>query len=286
MQWMMLQQDHAEDLLDNSNLCYEVKSGSVPASLTKSKSLETSHTLPQHIAIIMDGNGRWAQQRYLPRTAGHVMGASVVKVLVAQCANLGVKYITLFAFSTENWSRPSDEVSTLMDLFVQYLEKEIGSLAAAGVRLKVIGDVAGFAPELQIRIHAAENATQHNNAITLVVAANYGGQWDIVQAVKNWQAAYPDTNASQLTQVQLAQHLSTAGMPDIDLLIRTGGEQRISNFLLWQAAYAELYFTECLWPEFNGEEINKALDWYAKRTRRFGKTTEQVATESKTVQSV
>jgi undecaprenyl diphosphate synthase len=237
-------------------------------------------TLPQHIAIIMDGNGRWAQKRHMPRTVGHAKGASGVKALVEYCAKLGIKCLTLFAFSTENWSRPADEVSTLMGLFVQYLEKEMGALAAAGVRLKVIGDVSGFPSELQTRIHAAENATQSNQRITLCVAANYGGRWDVVQAVKNWQAANPGANASQLTQELLAQHLSTVGMPDVDLLIRTGGEQRISNFLLWQAAYAELYFTDALWPEFDHQELNKALDWYAQRTRRFGKTTEQVLGES------
>ena len=232
--------------------------------------------LPQHVAIIMDGNGRWAQGRHMPRTVGHAKGAAGVKALVEHAAKLGVKYLTLFAFSTENWSRPVDEVSTLMGLFVQYLDKEMGALAAAGVRLKVIGDVAGFAPAMQARIHAAEKATQLNHAITLVVAANYGGQWDVVQAVKNWQAANPHASASQLTQTELAQHLSTAGMPDVDLLIRTGGEQRISNFLLWQAAYAELYFTDVLWPEFDCKELTKALDWFAQCTRRFGKTAEQL----------
>jgi undecaprenyl diphosphate synthase len=232
--------------------------------------VNNSLTIPQHIAIIMDGNGRWAQKRHMPRTVGHAKGAAGVKALVEHCAKLGVKYLTLFAFSTENWSRPADEVSTLMGLFVQYLEKEMGALAAAGVRLKVIGDVAGFTPDLQTRIYAAEAATQHNQAITLVVAANYGGQWDVVQAVKNWQAAYPEANASQLTQAQLAQHLSTTGMPDVDLLIRTGGEQRISNFLLWQCAYAELYFTDALWPEFDEAQLNQALHWYATRDRRFG----------------
>lgn len=226
----------------------------------------------------MDGNGRWAQKRHMPRTVGHAKGAAGVKALVEHCAAKGVKYLTLFAFSTENWSRPVDEVSTLMGLFVQYLEKEMGALAAAGVRLKVIGDVTGFASELQTRIHAAEKATQHNQAITLVVAANYGGQWDVVQAVKNWQAAHPDANASQLTQAQLAQHLSTAGMPDLDLLIRTGGEQRISNFLLWQAAYAELYFTSALWPDFDVAEFDKAIHWYGQRQRRFGLTMDQVLT--------
>ena len=226
----------------------------------------------------MDGNGRWAQKRHMPRTVGHAKGAAGVKALVEYCATKRVKYLTLFAFSTENWNRPADEVSTLMGLFVQYLEKEMSALAAAGVRLKVIGDVAGFAPELQTRIHAAEKATQHNQAITLVVAANYGGQWDVVQAVKNWQAAHPDANASQLTQAQLAQHLSTAGMPDVDLLIRTGGEQRISNFLLWQVAYAELYFTNALWPDFDVAEFDKAIHWYGQRQRRFGLTMDQVLT--------
>jgi undecaprenyl diphosphate synthase len=240
---------------------------------TKFVTVQTQVTTPQHIAIIMDGNGRWAQKRHMPRTVGHAKGAAGVKALVEQCAKLGVQYLTIFAFSTENWKRPADEVSTLMGLFVQYLEKEMGALAASGVRLKVIGDVAGFAPELQTRIHAAEAATQNNQAITLCVAANYGGQWDVVQAVKNWQTANPTLNAGHLTQEQLAQHLSTAGMPEVDLLIRTGGEQRISNFLLWQAAYAELYFTEALWPEFDEAELNKALHWYASRERRFGKVT-------------
>jgi undecaprenyl diphosphate synthase len=233
--------------------------------------VQTPAILPHHIAIIMDGNGRWAQQRHMPRTVGHARGASVVKGAIEHCAKLSIKYLTLFAFSTENWSRPADEVSTLMGLFVQYLEKEMGALAAAGVCLKVIGDVKVFSAELQTRIHLAEQATKHNKAITLVVAANYGGQWDVLQAVKGWQVANPKMNVSQLTQLQLAQHLSTAGMPDVDLLIRTGGEQRISNFLLWQAAYAELYFTDALWPEFDEVEFNKALDWYAARDRRFGK---------------
>jgi undecaprenyl diphosphate synthase len=242
--------------------------------------VQTPQPLPQHIAVIMDGNGRWAQKRHMPRTVGHAKGAAGVKALVEHCAKLGVKYLTLFAFSTENWSRPADEVSTLMGLFVQYLEKEMGALAVAGVRLKVIGNVAGFAPELQTRIHAAEKATQHNQSITLVVAANYGGQWDMVQAFKNWQAANPALNASQLTPAQLAQHLSTAGMPEVDLLIRTGGEQRISNFLLWQAAYAELYFTGILWPDFDKAELNKALHWYATRDRRFGQVQTQKLKET------
>ena len=254
----------------------------MPKRLSTLKLVQTnpSTDTPQHIAIIMDGNGLWAQKRHMPRTVGHAKGAAGVKALVEHCAKLGVKYLTLFAFSTENWKRPADEVSTLMGLFVQYLEKEMDSLAAAGVRLKVIGDVTGFPAELQKRIHAAEAATLSNQAITLCVAANYGGQWDVVQAVKNWQAANPGADVSGLTQEQLAEHLSTAGMPDPDLLIRTGGEQRISNFLLWQAAYAELYFTDALWPEFDEAELNKALHWYAARERRFGKVTTQHSKET------
>ena len=247
--------------------------------------LNNSLAVLQHIAIIMDGNGRWAQKRHMPRTVGHAKGAAGVKALVEQCAQLGIRYLTLFAFSTENWKRPADEVSTLMGLFVQYLEKEMRALAAAGVRLKVVGDVAGFPAELQTRIHAAEAATQHNQAITLTVAANYGGQWDVVQAVKNWQAANPDASVASLTQAQLAQHLSTAGMPDVDLLIRTGGEQRISNFLLWQSAYAELYFTDVLWPDFDEVELHKALASYTQRTRRFGQTGEQINQPHSTTQA-
>jgi len=235
------------------------------------KTLQTqAPNVPQHVAIIMDGNGRWAQKRFMPRTAGHAKGAAGVKALVEHCACQGVKYLTLFAFSTENWQRPADEVSTLMGLFVQYLEKEMKSLADAGVRLKVIGDVDGFVPELQQRIHAAEAATGNNIAITLCVAANYGGRWDVLQAVKNWQAAHPQQSVAELTEAALAQHLSTANMPEVDLLIRTGGEQRISNFLLWQSAYAELYFTDVLWPDFDASSLSVALDWYGGRIRRFG----------------
>jgi undecaprenyl diphosphate synthase len=238
--------------------------------------VQAPYTLPQHIAIIMDGNGRWAQKRFMPRSAGHAKGAAGVKALVEQCARQGLKCLTLFAFSTENWQRPADEVSTLMGLFVQYLEKEMKSLADAGVRLKVIGDVAGFTPELQQRICAAETATVNNTGITLCVAANYGGRWDVLQAVKNWLAANAQLSLEELSEAALAQHLSTAGMPEVDLLIRTGGEQRISNFLLWQSSYAELYFTDVLWPDFDETELHKALVSYSQRTRRFGQTCEQI----------
>jgi undecaprenyl diphosphate synthase len=234
--------------------------------------------LPQHIAIIMDGNGRWAQKRHMPRTLGHSKGAAGIRALVEHAARHGVKCLTLFAFSTENWQRPADEVSTLMGLFVQYLEREMASLAQAGVSLKVIGDVAGFPLELQQRIQAAQAATSLNRAITLCVAANYGGRWDVVQGVKSWQAANPNQALTALTEQTLAQHLSTAGLPEVDLLIRTGGEQRVSNFLLWQSAYAELYFVNVLWPDFDVKEFDLALDWYARRTRRFGLVNEQLKT--------
>ena len=229
------------------------------------------NSIPHHIAIIMDGNGRWAQKRHMPRTVGHAKGAAGVRALVEFCAHKGVKYLTLFAFSTENWSRPEEEVSTLMGLFLQYLEKELKNLAQAGVRLQVIGDVTGFAQELQDRIAEAVKATAGNNGIVLTVAANYGGQWDIVQAVQRWQAEHPQADARDITQSQLEKYLSTAHMPDPDLLIRTGGEQRISNFLLWQVAYAELYFTEVLWPEFDTTQLGLALEWYGTRQRRFGR---------------
>jgi undecaprenyl diphosphate synthase len=231
-------------------------------------------SIPHHIAIIMDGNGRWAQKRHMPRTVGHAKGAAGVRELVEFCAHKGVKYLTLFAFSTENWSRPEEEVSTLMGLFLQYLEKELKNLAQAGVSLQVIGDVTGFAQELQDRIAEAVKATAGNDGIVLTVAANYGGQWDIVQAVQRWQAEHPQADARDITQEQLANYLSTADMPDPDLLIRTGGEQRISNFLLWQVAYAELYFTDVLWPEFDTARFELALDWYQTRQRRFGRIKE------------
>ena len=218
----------------------------------------------------MDGNGRWAQKRHMPRTAGHAKGAAGVRELVEFCAHKGMKYLTLFAFSTENWSRPEEEVSTLMGLFLRYLEKELKNLSQADVRLQVIGDVTGFAQELQDRIAEAVKATEGNDGIVLTVAANYGGQWDIVQAVQHWQAEHPQADVRSITQEQLAKYLSTAHMPDPELLIRTGGEQRISNFLLWQVAYAELYFTDVLWPEFDIEQLELALDWYQKRQRRFG----------------
>ena len=218
----------------------------------------------------MDGNGRWAQKRFMPRTVGHAKGASTVRQVLQSCVKSGVKYLTLFAFSTENWKRPQEEVSTLMLLFVQYLESEIKAIQHAGVQFKVIGEVSCFSHDLQQRIKEAETATAKNTGVVLTVAANYGGKWDIVQAVRRWQFAHPDGDMQKLTPDDLAKHLSTNGMPEPDLLIRTGGERRISNFLLWQCAYSEFYFTNVLWPDFDESEFLKALDWYAARSRRFG----------------
>ena len=218
----------------------------------------------------MDGNGRWAKQRHMPRTVGHAKGASVVRDLVTACVDKGIQHLTLFAFSTENWKRPEEEVSTLMGLFIQYLEKEMQDMQAEGVRLNVIGDTSRFPQTLQDKIKATEQSTAHNTGIVLNVAANYGGQWDIVQAVKAWQQAHPEKALVDLSPEALSPFLSAAEQPEPDLLIRTGGESRISNFMLWQLAYAELYFTDVLWPDFDVPQLFKALDWFAARERRFG----------------
>ncbi|MBU3713237.1 MAG: isoprenyl transferase [Limnohabitans sp.] len=238
--------------------------------------MSSEPALPQHIAIIMDGNGRWAKKRFLPRTVGHVKGAAGVRRIVKACADRDIRYLTLFAFSTENWRRPPEEVSTLMDLFVQYLQKEMADMSSEGVRLRVIGDRSAFPQDLQARIAAAEQATAHNTTLHLTVAANYGGQWDILQAMRAWHHANPQQALEDLQEQDLAAYLSTADLPDPDLLIRTGGESRISNFLLWQMAYTELYFVDDYWPDFDEDCLVKALTWYASRVRRFGRTDEQV----------
>jgi undecaprenyl diphosphate synthase len=232
---------------------------------------------PQHIAVIMDGNGRWAKKRLMPRTVGHVKGAANVRHIVKACNELGVSYLTLFAFSSENWRRPADEVSALMGLFLQYLESEVAEMKAAGIRLRVIGDRSAFAPLLQSRIDQAEQDTAHNTRLNLTIAANYGGQWDVLNAMRAWQLANPSKTLQDMDANALAAHLSTADLPDPELLIRTGGESRISNFLLWQTVYTELYFTDLHWPDFDAAALKKALQWYSQRVRRFGRTDEQVS---------
>ncbi len=238
------------------------------------------HMKPQHIAIIMDGNGRWAKKRMLPRTVGHVKGAATVRKVVQVCVNAGVDHLTLFAFSTENWRRPPDEVGKLMDLFVQYMQKELLDLQTQGIRLRVIGDRRPLGPEMCQWIDRVEEKTRGNQRFHLTVALNYGGQWDILQAVQKWQQAHPGEAIDALAPAALAEHLSTAGLPDPDLLIRTGGEARVSNFLLWQMAYTEMYFTDVLWPDFAETHLQKALLWFGQRVRRFGRTDDQVAQEN------
>ena len=230
----------------------------------------TLNPLPKHIAIIMDGNRRWAKKRFMPAALGHAAGAKRVRDIVRACAQQGVPNLSLFAFSTENWKRPEEEISSLMGLFMTYLQKEVDSMNANGVRLKVVGDTRRFAPAMQDLIARAELQTAQNTTVTLNICANYGGRWDMVHAVQAWQKAHPDQSVQGLTEEALAKHLSTAHSPEVDLLIRTGGESRVSNFMLWQAAYAELFFTDDLWPDFTPERLKQAMDWFALRDRRFG----------------
>ena len=231
--------------------------------------------VPRHIAIIMDGNGRWAKQRLLPRVAGHRKGVESVRAMVRTCIERGVNYLTLFAFSSENWRRPVEEVSILMQLFVRALEQEVARLHDNGIRFKVIGDTSRFEPRIRELIVGGEALTAANSRLTLTVAANYGGRWDIAQAAGKLLAAHPDA-ARGFTPEALDPYLSMAYAPEPDLFIRTGGEQRVSNFLLWQLAYTELYFTDLLWPDFGADALNAAIMSYRQRERRFGRTSEQV----------
>ena len=234
--------------------------------------------LPRHIAIIMDGNGRWAKKRFLPRTAGHRAGVTAVRKVVEHCAKKGVEALTLFAFSSENWRRPPQEVSVLMGLFLTTLERETDKLHENNVRLRVIGHRAAFAQDLRDRIVAAEELTRENTGLNLVIAANYGGRWDILQAARSLaeEVAAGVLTPGDITGELLGAWLSLADLPEPDLFIRTGGEQRISNFLLWQLAYTELYFTPTLWPDFDENALEQALTAYASRQRRFGYTSEQL----------
>jgi len=218
----------------------------------------------------MDGNRRWAKNRFMPAALGHAAGARRVREVVQACAEAGVPYLSLFAFSTENWKRPEEEVSSLMGLFRTYLEREVSSMNENGVRLRVLGDIARFSEPLQALVRQAEAQTAANTRITLLVCANYGGRWDMLQAARAWQVAHPQQSLQDMTEEALAPYLSTADAPEVDLLIRTGGESRVSNFLLWQAAYAELFFTDDLWPEFRAERLHEAIAWFSGRDRRFG----------------
>ena len=223
---------------------------------------------PHHIAVVMDGNGRWAQKRFLPRVAGHRQGVEAVRALIRSAGEHGVDSLTVFAFSSENWQRPPEEVSFLMDLFLRALRDEVQKLHANGIRFRAVGDTSVLDDETRRLIEDAEQLTALNGKLQFNVAVNYGGRWDIEQAVAK-AAAQGDAS-------RFAEFLSFAGQTDPDLFIRTGGERRISNFLLWQMAYTELYFTDTLWPDFGADEFGKALAWYAVRERRFGKTSDQI----------
>ena len=248
--------------------------------ISSTQTIPGNGVVPRHIAIILDGNGRWATDRHLPRAAGHRKGVEAVRNTVEQCARLGVEYLTLFAFSSENWRRPADEVSLLMRLFISALQREVDQLSRNGIRLKIVGDLSRFEPKLQKLIADAQQDTAGNRRMTLTVAANYGGRWDILQATANLMRARAAAGAdlgAPVTESEFAQYLALAFAPEPDLFIRTGGEQRISNFLLWQLAYTELFFCDCYWPDFNAGTLNDAITWYRQRERRFGRTGGQLA---------
>jgi undecaprenyl diphosphate synthase len=237
-------------------------------------SIPDAPKMPQHIAIIMDGNGRWAAKRKLPRIAGHTKGVEAVRNIVRACIERGVAYLTLFAFSSENWRRPVEEVSLLMRLFTKALEREVTLLDENQIRLKIVGDLSAFSPVIQNLIQQAETRTAQHQRLTLTIAANYGGRWDILQAMQKLLDS--GQTLSPINEEKLSPYLSMSYAPEPDLFIRTGGEQRISNFLLWQLAYAELYFTDVFWPDFNATELEQALSCYQQRERRFGCTSAQL----------
>lgn len=241
--------------------------------------LKFGHTgLPRHVAIIMDGNGRWAERQSKPRVAGHRAGVEIVRDVVKTCGELGIEVLTLFAFSSENWRRPEKEVGLLMELFLIALEREIKKLHRNNVQLRIIGDVSAFSDKIQQRIKEAESLTRTNDGLVLNIAANYGGKWDITQAVQALaqQVQEGEIQPQDICPEDIASKLSMSDLPEPDLFIRTGGEQRISNFLIWQLAYTELYFTPILWPDFTRDEFEKALLSFSNRQRRFGRTGQQV----------
>ncbi len=242
------------------------------------ENVTTADHCPRHVAVIMDGNGRWARRRALPRHAGHRAGVKAVRATVEQAARLGVEHLTLFAFSSENWRRPADEVSKLMSLFVEALQREVADLHRNNVRLEFIGESAQLDQGLVAKIAAAEAETAENDGLHLIVAVAYGGRWDIVEAARALarRVEAGEIRSNDISDAEFARSLQLAAVPDPDLLIRTGGEQRISNFLLWNLAYAELWFTDVLWPEFDTKQFDLALEYYAKKQRRYGHTGEQI----------
>jgi undecaprenyl diphosphate synthase len=244
-------------------------------SSSSTQAIPEAGEIPNHIAVIMDGNGRWARKRFLPRVAGHKRGVDVVRDVVKQCAMMNVKFLTLFAFSSENWRRPDEEVSFLMGLFMDALKREVVKLHDNNIRLILIGDRSRFSAELIAQIEASEQLTAPNTGLVLTIAANYGGRWDVLQATNRMVSAVPQ-KAGQFDEEDLSPYLSMHYATEPDLFIRTGGEKRISNFLLWQLAYTELYFTDTLWPDFNSKAFSAAIQSYQKRERRFGRTSEQL----------
>ncbi|WP_006787097.1 polyprenyl diphosphate synthase [Thiorhodospira sibirica] len=246
-------------------------------SLTeKASPIAPGITPPRHVAIVMDGNGRWARARHLPRTEGHRQGVGAVRRTVRFCAEQGVEVLTLFALSSENLQRPKVEIATLFELFLSVVDQELPQLEKAGVRLRFIGDIHAFSSRLQGYIHRAQERTRDNTGMTLVIAAGYGGRWDLTQAMQRLalQVQAQALRPEQITPQLMEEQLTTVGLADPDLFIRTGGEQRLSNFLLWQLAYTELFFSEVLWPDFDETELQRAFEFYAKRERRFGRITE------------
>ena len=244
----------------------------------KPDSTELNNQIPRHIAVIMDGNGRWAEKRNKARVMGHRAGVEAVRGVVEYCAEQGVEVLTLFAFSSENWKRPKKEVGLLMELFMTALGREVKRMHTNSVRLRIIGDTSRFSSALQDRIKKSEDLTESNEGLTVVVAANYGGRWDITQAAKKLSGLVKngELTVDDITQERMADCISLNDLPEPDLFIRTGGEKRISNFLLWQLAYTELYFTDTLWPDFNKESLAEAIRSFSSRQRRFGQTGKQV----------
>lgn len=246
---------------------------------SSTKSIPAVSQIPRHVAVIMDGNGRWAKKRFLPRVAGHKRGVETVREMVKACATIGVEFLTLFAFSSENWRRPPEEVSFLMGLFMEALSQEVSKLHQNNIRMIVVGNRSHFDAKLCAHIEAAEALTLHNTGLTLTIAANYGGRWDIMQAFNKLTLESAE-KAGNFSEDDLAPHLSMQYAPEPDLFIRTGGEKRISNFLLWQLAYTELYFTDTLWPDFDQAAFDKAIASFQSRERRFGRTSEQLTEQA------
>lgn len=242
---------------------------------------DTQGAVPAHVVVVMDGNGRWAKKRMLPRTAGHHAGVKSTRTLVESCVRKGVQCLTVFAFSSENWKRPEQEVSSLMELFVTTLQSEINKLHEQNVRMRFIGECSAFSNKLQQRINEAEQLTSSNTGLQLNIAVNYGGRWDIAEAAKKLalQVEQGQLKAEEINAELLDRNMALTELAEPDLFIRTGGEKRISNFLIWQLAYTELYFTSTLWPDFDEAEFDKAIQWFAGRQRRFGQTGEQVEAE-------